>query len=441
MDEFRRLWNHSKLYRTLLIIAGLWVLIRLGVHIAYLLIGDGSPGLYISEDLKAYLNAATHLIQGQRLYRAEEMERIYAYQYAPSYALAFVPFTWLSPVVLLTILSLGHFLSYVLLYQRWDHIFQHLKLSQAGSALAWSLPLWLIFQGFWANLAYYNIYVLMALLATLLIEAVLEERLGLAVLWLTLILQMKPQWAFAAILPLLLKQWRFFFKFIGLTILAYAGCTALTLVVVGPAYGWQEYQSYVQFMSHLTEIYPWRQLSQGTFLGYNHSIKQFVIYFLGTAPSIFTLANIIKILLLVPLAWVSLKWFFGKTKLEPTQKAYPKLAMIFAWYLATFIWLDVVWELTLALPVFAYLWPAFEKTHVRTWLLWLTILYAAMDIWQVLSFAIFGYDALAPGTAYVVTDPSLYFPLTMILILTYYTLLLRQLWPSATLTLNKTVNS
>src|SRR5262245_7673410 len=104
---------------------------------------------------------------------------------------------------------------------------------QANVILAWTLPVWLIFSGFWGDLGYLNIYILMALLATLLIDALLADDLLASVLWLSLILQTKPQWVFAAALPLLLGHYRFFFRLIGLAAVTYVGIAALTIAVVG----------------------------------------------------------------------------------------------------------------------------------------------------------------------------------------------------------------
>jgi hypothetical protein len=56
--------------------------------------------------------------------------------------------------------------------------------------------------------------------------------------------------------------------------------------------------------------------------------------------------------------------------------------------------------------------------------------YALIDVWQVVSLGLFGMDVIAPGP-YVLTDPSIYVPMIMIVILTFYTLLIRQAWEPA----------
>ncbi len=98
------------------------------------------------------------------------------------------------------------------------------------------MPVWLIFSTFWADLAYANVYVIMALLATLLIEAVLKHRLGWSILWLGLIIQIKPQWAFAIFIPLCLREWKFLFKLLAGAGLLYLACMGASMLAVGSGF-------------------------------------------------------------------------------------------------------------------------------------------------------------------------------------------------------------
>ena len=86
---------------------------------------------------------------------------------------------------------------------------------------AWTLPVWIIFSAFWGDLAYLNIYVITALCCTLLIEAILAERLGWALVWASLLLPTKPYLVFPLIIPLILGRPRFFWKLLVGTITAY----------------------------------------------------------------------------------------------------------------------------------------------------------------------------------------------------------------------------
>jgi hypothetical protein len=103
------------------------------------------------------------------------------------------------------------------------------------------------------------------------------------------------------------------------------------------------------------------------------------------------------------------------------------LDLAFVLYLAAFIWLDVVWEITYSIVIFTCLLATLERSRERL-LAWVVFLpYAFLDLWQLLSVAIFGFDVIVPGP-FILTDPAIYVPLVMIVILAFYALLLRQLW-------------
>jgi hypothetical protein len=176
----------------------------------------------------------------------------------------------------------------------------------------------------------------------------------------------------------------------------------------------------------LSRDFPWRG-PNARFLGYNHSIKQIVAYLGGVKPAMLRLASMIKILILAPLGWVCLKRL-----LHPIQKAgrdVPMLSLdfVFVLYLGAFVWLDMVWELSLGIVIFPYLLARMEHRTIRVFL-WIVFLsYALVDLWRAISFMIWGTEIIAPG-AYILTDPSLYVPVVMGVILTFYALLLRTLW-------------
>jgi hypothetical protein len=293
----------------------------------------------------------------------------------------------------------------------------------ASQTLAWVLPVWLVFSSFWGDLGYLNIYILMALLATLLIDAILAEDLCAGVLWLSLILQTKPQWVFAAALPLLLGNYRFFFRLAWLAAATYIGITALTIAFVGVDYGWTQYGNYFRLLTGISAHYPWRG-PEMPFLGYNHSIMQIAVYIFGVTPDVIRLASAAKILILLPLAVTGLRFL---RQPAPTDEA--RLDLAFALYLAAFIWLDVVWELSLGIAVFTYLLATNSNRTIRL-AIWAVFLpYALVDFWQILSFILFGPDVIAPGP-YILTDPSIYLPIIMIVTLAFYGLLVRRLWAS-----------
>jgi hypothetical protein len=368
--------------------------------------------------MQAYKLAAERLVAHAEIYRPEEMKTISAFQYAPSYALAYFPLTRLP----IPALAVGWMLLQVaagsLLWMRWNSLLAALGLKTAQEILARTLPVWLIFSTFWADLAYANVYIIMALLATLLLEAVLKRRLGWSILWLGLIIQIKPQWAFAVFIPLCLRDWKFLFKLLAGASLVYLGCMAAAMLIVGPGYILNQYLAYLQFMAALNSYFPWTKLP---FLGYNHSVLQTIIHFTNWrfSPLTVGIAAVIKVILLAPLVWVS--WHFGKTRRTRAEE----LLLALGWYLAIFIMMDVIWEVTLALPVLALVWPMLQKSWER-WMVGVLLgIYAALDIWQIISYAVWGEAILWQGSSYILTDPAIYVPIILLVLLASYVILLK----------------
>jgi len=436
-EYLRRRWAGSKTYRVVLVTTIAYAIFRLavqGVYIAIMLspepaLGGVKPQVsMVPIDLQVYLDAAKHFQQKQDLY-LETLERIeYHFPYPPAYALAFTPFLWLSPAAVSIVHTLLRIAAYILLYVCWHRIFRHLNLDRANEMLAWTLPLWLVFPAFWNDLGYLNIYIIMALLSTLLIEAILKERLVGALVWLSLILQTKPMWAFAAAVPLLLGRYRFFIKLVTWAVPVYVAIAGVTILVAGPSYGWEQYTEYARLLTRLGDDFPWREMANG-FLGYNHSIKQIVIYFLGETKGAIYLATGIKVALLLPLAVTSLRYLFQSSQHTNRRMPYIGLELAFVLYLGAFIWLDIVWEVSLGIAIFTYLLATLEQrwSKMLTWGVFL--LYALVDPLQVLGaiLALCGMNTILPGP-YVTTDLSAYFPIVMLVILTFYGLLLKRLW-------------
>jgi len=368
-------------------------------------------------------------LTGQNLYPKGALDYVEFFQYSPAYALAFAPFLYLPMPVVMVLLTLMHILGYGMLYWLWDRIFRRLELNHASEALAWLLPLWLVFSQFWADLGYLNIYVFMALLATLLIFGILDEHLGWSLLSLAIILQTKPQWAFAAGVPLLLGRYRFFLKLVAFTMAIYVVVVGIVLLAVGPAYGWRQYGEYVQFLWNMRSNLVWRG-PDAPFLGYGHSVTQIIVYLLGVTPATMRLATGIKVLFLIPLAMVSVRHLLSPTLRRGLEVPQLSLDLAFVLYLGAFIWLDVVWEVTFGIVVFTYLLATMTKKGDKAWAWAVFLPYALVDLWQLISIAIFGFDIVLPGP-FVLTDPAIYVPLVMIVILVLYALLIRRLWTTA----------
>jgi hypothetical protein len=102
------------------------------------------------------------------------------------------------------------------------------------------------------------------------------------------------------------------------------------------------------------------------------------------------------------------------------------LDLAFALYLGAFVWLDVVWEVTLGIAVFVYLLATLESRGAKIVIWGVFLPYALVSILQIGGVALLGMDAV--DGAYILTDPSIYFPIIMAVILTFYVLLVVRLW-------------
>ena len=432
MEAIKGRWSDSKGYRILLIAAIVYAVLRLTIQV-YLFADAMRPeaiaeGVQVSADLQqSYIASARHFQAREDLYLKGSLEHVEAhYLYSPAFAFFFSPILLLPLQILLPLMLVIHIAAYVLLYVWWGRIFEQNNLTNISKLWARLLPLYLVFSVFWDDLAYMNTYILIALCATLLINAILREKLGWAVFWLgAVILPIKPHWAFALALPLLLGQYRFFFKLTLGALIAYLVVAGITIAIGGFEYGIRQYQDYFGFLARISRDYPWWG-SDKPFLGYNHSIMQIVLYFLGVSAANMRLAMIIKLILLVPLGWVGLKFLrhpSGKSGYEIPETA---LALTFALYLGAFIWLDMVWELSLSLVIFAYLLATTNQNGIRI-LLWVLFApYALLDIWRLASYIAFGDNILYNG-AYVLTDPLIYVPWIMMILLVSYALMLQRL--------------
>jgi len=439
----RHHWSQSTAFRVVLILAVTYAGLRLFVHGAYLSVllapnsatSEGLPGWAETEgpmlpvDLQVYLDAAERFEKREDLYVRGRVTRLEdLYQYTPAFAMVSRVFLRLSPAALAAIHTLLHLVAYVLLYVLWDRVFKQSALPAARRTLAYAIPLWLMFPDFWSDLGYLNIYVFMALLSTLLIESILAERVFWSALWLSLILQTKPQWAAVAALPALLGRWRFTIKSAGLALGLYTASAALTVLASNPTYAVKQWVGYARFLTQLSGHFPWRLPGDG-FLGYNHSVKQIVFFLLGVAPGAARFATVAKGLLLAPLGAIGVRHLIEPVQREGHEVPELSLNLAFALYLAAFIWLDMVWELTLGIALFVYLVASADGIRRRR-LLWAAFLpYALVDVFRLTgaALAFVGLNTVLPGP-YVLTDPSVHVPMVMILILVFYALLVRRLW-------------
>jgi hypothetical protein len=416
----------------LLVLAILYAVLRLAIQV--FLFSDAmrpeavEEGVQISADLQqSYIASAQHFQAHEDLYNKGSLEHVEAhYLYSPAFAFFFSPLLLLPLKILLPLMVVMHILVYTLLYIWWSRIFVRNHLINVARQWAGLLPIYLVFSAFWDDFSYMNTYILIALFATFLIEAVLEENLVWASFWLgAVILPIKPHWAFALVLPLLLGRYRFFLKLLLGAALAYLIVSGITILAGGIEYGIRQYQDYFAFLSRLTRDYPWWGPDK-PFLGYNHSIMQIVLYLLGVSTAKMRLATLIKLILLLPLGWVSLKFLRNPTHKAGNEIPETALALVFVFYLGAFIWLDMVWELSLGVVIFAYLLATSAPKWIRT-LLWVLFgPYALLDIWRLVSYLGFGDSVLYQGS-YVLTDPLIYVPWIMMILLVFYAILLSKI--------------
>jgi hypothetical protein len=282
--------------------------------------------------------------------------------------------------------------------------------------------LWLIYNGFYGDLTFLNIYVMLSLLTSLLIYAVIEERLVLAVVTAFCILQAKPHWAFPLALPLLRGRDRFFWRLLVSTVGAYIAALLLTSGALGWRYGLAQYRDYANFLLQMTGNFRWRGSDMS--LGYNHSLMQIGYHYFGIRPAVRVVVTLLKVLLLSPLLWVAWRMRSLQTAGKPAGRRL-SLTAVWALYLGAFLWLDVLWEITLGLVVYVYL-RALWGAKPWTWLIRVPfLLYAFQDVWLVATYLVIGEGLTAD---YFWLDPATHIPLIMIALLALYGGVLWQLW-------------
>jgi hypothetical protein len=431
MEHIRNVWSRSGWYRLGVILALAFFAVRAAGQVYYLFIVSplemGSfRGVFVPNDLKDYLEAAQRFFLQEKLYLSGQLDRVEFYQYSPAYALLLTPLLSIQPTVIVILDTLLHIAAYAAMYLAWGRIFKRIGLPRGEEMLAWTLPLWLVFEPFWSDLSYLNIYILVALLATWLMEAVLREDLAGAVVWTVILLQAKPFWAFAVGVPLLLGNRKFFWKILAGTVLGYLAVAGITILAAGPEYGLQQYAAYFRFLPEMSSNFPWRGPDM-PFLGYNHSVMQVVLYLAGVSSGTMLAGKLIKFAILLPLVGLGM-WHLFRPEQKDVSNLH-KLEMAFALYVGAFIFLDIIWEVSLGLAVFAYL-LAVTENRVERILVWVVFIpYCLLDLWRFLSYIIWGEQALAG--AYILTDPSTYLPMILFVLLAFYALLLRRLFTRA----------
>jgi hypothetical protein len=411
-------WRTSNSFRVGMILALIGLVINLALTVLWQMelipVEDSPP----ANDLMIYLAAGSRFLERQDLYITPGAD-FSLYAYSPAFAMAASLLTLIPYKIVWGIDALLHIIAYWAIYWRWFVIFRQQGLHKAADALVRLFPLWLIFTGLLYEIAYMNIYIFMALIATMLIEAMLNQQTGRAIFWLAILLPIKPQWAFALGIPFLLGQWRFLAKVLVGGILAYAAIFAITILIAGP-YALGQYREYVQTLQSIPHTFVWNTILKEGHIGYNNSIMQLVKFFSNNAPYSVGVSSALKVLLSLPLLAI-----FWRYRRSASSQATPEFVLewAFALYLAAFLWLDVVTELTFSILIFTYLLGTLSQQRLRNMARIVFLPYAFAFIWitvsSILSFAI-------PLPAAMV-DPSLFIPVVSLAMLGLYGLLLWQL--------------
>lgn len=410
-ESLRQQWRNSNSFRLWTILAVIGLLINLALTTLWqmqIIAVEDSPPL---NDLIVYREAGGRFLEREDLYIAPRPD-FSLYVYSPAFAMLFSLLTFLPYKMAWTLDTLLHIIVYWALYWRWFVIFRQQGLDTAAEVLVRLFPLWIIFTGLLYELAYLNIYNFMAFIATLLLEAMLYQQTGRAILWLAILLPIKPQWAFALGIPLLLGQWRFLAKVVFGGILSYAAIFVTTLLIAGP-YALEQYGEYIRFLQSIPYTFVWNTMTKDGHIGYNNSIMQLVIFFTNHAPYSVALSTALKILLSLPL--IAIFWRYRRAAPHETISALT-LEWAFALYLLVFIWLDVVTELTFSIVIFAYLLGTSSQQWVRNITRAIYLPYALTFIW----ITVFGTMSFAVPLPALIVDPSLFVPFILIAMLGLY---------------------
>ena len=414
----RQQWRSSRSFRSWTVLALVGLVINLALTVLWQMeivsFADTPP----SNDLKIYLEAGRRFLRQEDLYITPRAD-FGLYAYSPAFAALMGLLARLPYKLLWAVDAVLHLVIYWVMYGRWFRIFREQGLNSAAEALVRLLPLWIIFTGLLYELAYMNIYIFMAFIATLLIEAMLRQQTGGVILWLAILLPVKPQWAFALGIPLLLGQWRFLARIVTGAFLAYVAVFALIFLFTGQ-YALNQYREYVQFLGSIPYTFPWNTLARDGHIGYNNSLMQLVVFFTNRASYSVLLTTLIKLFLSLPLMGI-----YWRSRRDPFRRSSPAflLEWAFALYLLAFLWLDVVTELTLGIVIFTYLLGTLPDGALKNAARIVFLAYALTHIWITFT-GILSFFAPLPD---FIIDPSLFIPFILLATLGLYALLLLQL--------------
>jgi hypothetical protein len=420
--------NWPQLNRTQKILWGV-TLVVMTLHLLLFLLTPLSPNYtpevwreHGSSDLVVYTDAAAALTARQPLYALTKEQwtlinengvrvpTVQVFVYTPPFALIFsifssvLPFRYLA-ICFVIVLTLAYFASWYV----WYRVFKALKLDAVANTVVLWMPVALTFTGWYANLYYMNIIPILLLLTGLLTWALITDQAVLAGLCATAILLAKPHWLFPFLLPIVFRQWKLFFKAIGVTVVGYLVVNAAFIAIVGPTYGVQQIRDYVTFLTNGQKFVPLDGITP-TFTTENHSIDQTLLHYFGFQPWVFPASTAIK-LALIAIVVVMIVWSW-RFHLRPETDGQIGLMFIWLGYLVAMVFLAELYEVFLSILIFIFLQPYLSRR-----LKWIGMLVFAY-IWFEIPSAI----GLATNINVLILSQSL--PLTLITLLILYGLLL-----------------
>lgn len=409
-DTLVQQWKTSPRYRVGLVFALAYFIFRLIINYSWQmkwLIVKGWPS---SIDLRLFWDTGLKFRAQQDLY-FKPLMNFSMFIYAPPFALLTSLISRIPYEVVHALYTLLIPVTYAVLYFRWFKLFERYGCEKVAWQMVCWLPVWLISSAIMYDATYMNIYTVMALLATLLLEAVLDEKLRWALLWLVFILPTKPHWAFALGIPFLRRRWRFGLKLLVGSVVVYILTIGITLLLGGYHYVFHQYSVYVHTLESLPRNVPWRTLSHRQHMDYNHSLMQVVVFFLGVHTRSFAITTILKVILWLPL--VSAGWLTLRRRVP--QPSGWQLEWAMALYAAVFILIDVMHEVTLVLILFTYLHVTLQNRALK-WLLHLVVWpYLLADFLNLVT-----YSVKLPDLMQLV-------PLALFVLLTFYGLFVTRL--------------
>lgn len=399
-------------WRVLLVLAVLSAVLHLA------LVG-GIMAISPRTDLDMYIDAGQRAWARQPLYPAPEADvsSLDMFNYSPVFAAFFAALAWLPSLALRLISFALHLAASVYLYILWARILCRVD-HRAPHVMAGLLPLWLVFTNFWTDLHYLNVAVFLAVLASLALQDIIDDRPRAGV-WLFVLAATKPYWAFAAALPLIGRRWRTFLTASGLAAGLYLAAAGLMSVVFGPQYVWGQHVEMIRHLASMPARLPYQTPASFPVLYYNHSLTQMVVYLFGLGARPWS--ALIKAAVLAPAALLALRGW--RNPLPETT-----VAWFFVLYAAAWLWLDLAGEWILSIAAFTVIVLTINQP-VRKWAGIIFVPYALLNIWRLVAYLLTVVTGLPLVTAEmeVVVDPSMYFPMTLVVILSFYSVFLAHL--------------